>query len=95
MYSYRFFENKDCIYFPCHQGMEVLNCLFCFCPLYLRENCPGNPTYIENGGSKIKDCTNCMFPHRPENYDNIIRLLSDAGKVDGRQEPYELSQRQP
>ena len=26
--SYRFFENRDCQYFPCHQGLEDFNCLF-------------------------------------------------------------------
>ena len=73
--SYRFFENRECGYFPCHQGLEDFNCLFCYCPLYVRENCPGNPRYIEKGGRKIKDCTNCTFPHRPENYDVIIQNL--------------------
>lgn len=74
--SYRFFENRDCRYFPCHQGVRHLNCLFCFCPLYLMEGCPGNPAYIEKDGRKIKDCTNCTFPHQPEHYDRIIRCIS-------------------
>ena len=30
--SYRFFANKDCKYYPCHQGLEAFNCLFCYCP---------------------------------------------------------------
>lgn len=73
--TYRFFENKECKYFPCHSGLEDLNCLFCYCPLYLKENCPGNYEYIEKNGRKIKTCINCTFPHQPENYDKVIQIL--------------------
>lgn len=73
--SYRFFENKSCKYFPCHAGLEDFNCLFCYCPLYHLKHCPGNPRYIEVGGNRIRECTDCTFPHQPENYDKIIRLL--------------------
>ncbi|MDE7133052.1 MAG: cysteine-rich small domain-containing protein [Lachnospiraceae bacterium] len=76
--SYRFFENRDCQYFPCHKGLEDFNCLFCYCPLYLIEKCAGNPHYIQRDGRKIKDCTNCAFPHRPENYDAIIQFLKTS-----------------
>ena len=69
--SYRFFENRECQYFPCHKGLENFNCLFCYCPLYNKEKCPGNPSFIEKEGRKIKVCTNCSFPHRPENYDAV------------------------
>lgn len=74
-HSYRFFENKACRYYPCHEGTEVINCLFCYCPLYHREVCPGNPQYIEKTEKKIKVCTNCTFPHKPENYDIVVELL--------------------
>ena len=37
-HSYKFFENKACKYNPCHEGMEQINCLFCYCPLYDMEN---------------------------------------------------------
>ncbi|MCM1268774.1 MAG: cysteine-rich small domain-containing protein [Bacteroidales bacterium] len=74
-HSSRFFENTSCQYFPCHKGLADFNCLFCYCPLYGRENCPGNPSYLEKGGKKIKDCTNCTFPHQPEHYDAIMRIL--------------------
>ncbi len=73
--SHRFFENKACQYFPCHQSLQDFNCLFCYCPLYPRENCPGNPSYIETDGKRIKDCTDCTFPHQPENYDKILCML--------------------
>lgn len=74
--SYRFFENRACQYFPCHTALEEFNCLFCYCPLYSMENCPGKNEYIEKNGRRIKVCTNCTFPHQPENYDIIIKLLS-------------------
>ena len=33
---YDFFQNRECEYFPCHQGAdpETFSCLFCYCPLY-------------------------------------------------------------
>ena len=73
---YRFFENKDCKYYPCHEGMEELNCLFCYCPLYPLEHCPGTYTMIESEGRLVKSCMGCEFPHIQENYDLIIALLS-------------------
>ena len=76
--SYRFFENKECKYFPCHKGLEEFNCLFCYCPMYQKENCPGNPRYIEKGDRKIKVCTDCTFPHQPDNYDKVIEILKNG-----------------
>lgn len=73
--SYRFFANKACKYYPCHEGIEELNCLFCFCPMYSKKNCPGNPTYLEQDGKRLKACDGCTFPHRPENYDLIMEQL--------------------
>ena len=74
--SYRYFKNTDCKYFPCHKGLsDDFNCLFCYCPMYSMPNCPGSKTYIEKNGKKIKVCTDCTFPHRPENYDKIIQIL--------------------
>ena len=76
MGSYRFFQNKECEYFPCHKckNGEDFNCLFCYCPLYpLGDQCGGTFTYTEQG---IKDCSNCMKPHRPENYDAIMEKMA-------------------
>lgn len=75
--SYRFFENKDCKYFPCHKGLDDFNCLFCYCPLYKLDKCPGNPVFKNYEGKKLKICTNCTFPHEPKNYDKIIDILKD------------------
>ncbi|MDE7268029.1 MAG: cysteine-rich small domain-containing protein [Lachnospiraceae bacterium] len=73
--SYRFFENKECEYFPCHKGLENFNCLFCYCPMYWKDDCPGNPQYIEKNGKPLKVCTNCTFPHQPQNYEAIVERL--------------------
>lgn len=46
---YKFFQNKECEYFPCHKvkNTENFNCLFCYCPLYaLGDKCGGNFKYI-------------------------------------------------
>lgn len=75
--SYRFFENKECKYYPCHNGIEEMNCLFCYCPMYSIQNCPGNHQFIQKGEKKIKVCTDCTFPHKPENYDVIMQILKD------------------
>lgn len=75
--SYRFFENRECQYFPCHKGLKEFNCLFCYCPMYGKTHCPGSPEYIEKNGRKIKVCTNCNFPHHPNHYDAIIQTLKE------------------
>ena len=72
---YKFFQNKECEYFPCHKVKEAedFNCLFCYCPRYLKgEECGGNFTYTETG---IKDCSNCLFPHKRENYEKVLKRL--------------------
>ena len=49
---YKFFQNRECEYFPCHKtnDPEHFNCLFCFCPLYaLGERCGGGLQYTESG----------------------------------------------
>ena len=79
--SYRFFQNKDCEYFPCHKTdcPDRFNCLFCFCPLYpLGDRCGGNFTYTEDG---IKDCSECLYPHQPENYDEICDRFGEIAEL--------------
>ena len=76
--SFKYFENRDCRYYPCHEMPEGegINCLFCYCPLYSLESCPGNFSFKEKNGRKIKVCTDCTFPHIKDNYKEIIRLLA-------------------
>ena len=73
--SATFFANKDCKYYPCHTLGEDINCLFCYCPLYHLDDCPGEYSVIEKDGIKIKNCKNCNYPHIADNYPDIIRLL--------------------
>ena len=75
MEKYKFCQNRECEFFPCHKGIEDedFNCLFCYCPLYaLGDKCGGNFTYLDNG---IKDCSGCLLPHRRENYDRIMEKM--------------------
>ena len=74
---FKFFSHKECEYFPCHKvkDSENFNCLFCYCPLYLLgDKCGGNFTYTKDG---IKDCSNCLIPHKKENYDYITGRLQE------------------
>lgn len=76
--SYRFFQNKECEYLPCHKikNDENFNCLFCYCPLYFLEECGGN--YKINSG--IKDCTDCLIPHGEKGYDYIVGKIMETNK---------------
>ena len=78
--NYRFFANKECEYFPCHEGVpeEEFNCLFCYCPLYfLGSDCGGGFEYTEKG---VKNCTGCSFPHHKDHYDLMIGKIRAAIK---------------
>lgn len=81
--SYSYFCNRDCEYFPCHEGAdpEHFNCLFCYCPLYaLGSRCGGNYRYLDNG---IKDCSECLLPHSKDGYKIIkgkYRLIAELAK---------------
>lgn len=89
---YACFTNRDCEFFPCHPVGETewenFNCLFCYCPLYaLGERCGGDFTYLPGG---VKDCSRCVFPHRPENYGRVTarygEILAAAGEPDSHNE---------
>ena len=78
---YRFFQNRECEFFPCHPTArpEDFNCLFCFCPLYaLGRRCGGRFSYTPDG---VKDCSACLVPHRPENYDKICARFSEIAAL--------------
>jgi Zn-finger protein len=78
--SYKFFQNKECKYFPCHKtsNPEGFNCLFCYCPLYTLKNCGGGFTILESG---IKNCSNCLVPHSEGGYDYIIKKFPEIVEV--------------
>ncbi len=81
---YKFFQNRECEYFPCHDSVneEEFNCLFCYCPLYFTENCGGGCRYNEKG---IKICTDCPVPHKKENYEMITMKAKTEMKRRGRE----------
>lgn len=79
--SYRFFQNSECEYFPCHKASDSsgFSCLFCYCPLYaLGDKCGGNYAYTENG---TKDCSGCLIPHSPNGYDYINGKFSQIAEL--------------
>lgn len=69
MESYKFFQNKDCPYFPCHEGVpeEEFSCLFCYCPWY----------YHCGSRESLNNCKDCTFPHDPLQYDNMIKGIQN------------------
>lgn len=72
---YKCFSHRECEFYPCHKGADPdhFNCLFCYCPLYLLgTECGGRYRILENG---VKDCSDCLFPHQPENYDKVVQKL--------------------
>jgi Zn-finger protein len=74
---YKFFQHRNCEFFPCHQTNDPdnFNCLFCYCPLYaLGTSCGGNYKITENG---FKDCSGCMFPHVRDNYAKVNARFQD------------------
>ncbi len=72
--SYKYFENKECDFYPCH-NLEKQNCLFCFCPLYTME-CDGDYEMIpDKKGGLVKDCSNCVLPHLDNGYDYIVERI--------------------
>ena len=73
--SCRYFKNDSCEFFPCHPLDGDFNCLFCYCPLYFLDECPGNFYMKEDGEKRIKVCTDCVFPHIPENYGEMMEIL--------------------
>ena len=72
--NYDFFTNVDCKYYPCKKVKE-LNCLFCFCPLYLFKDCGGDFVTLDNG---LKDCSKCLLPHGEKGYETIIDKIKES-----------------
>lgn len=87
MPHYDFFQNLECEFFPCHCGADPtqFSCLFCYCPLYaLGDRCGGDFTYTENG---IKDCSNCLRPHKRENYAQIMKQMAQVLELAKKRDP--------
>ncbi len=73
--SSQYYCNKACEYYPCHAipKDQPFNCLFCFCPLYPLKDCGGEYQIVQGK----KDCSACLFPHKPENYSKILQRLKE------------------
>jgi len=73
--NFKFFCHKACEFYPCHD-IEELNCLWCYCPLQTKKDCPGildgSAKYLDNN---YKDCTKCLFPHDKNNYDEMLKQI--------------------
>ncbi|MEF9933197.1 MAG: cysteine-rich small domain-containing protein [Cetobacterium sp.] len=74
--NYKFNQNRQCEFFPCHEmkNEEDFNCLFCYCPLYmLGKDCGGNIHYTAGG---VKDCSKCILPHvKDVGYDHVQKKM--------------------
>ena len=76
MDNYKFFNHKDCEFFPCHptKDPDNFNCLFCYCPLYRMKDCGGG--YVIRNG--VKDCSFCLLPHNgAEGYAYVLAKLRE------------------
>ena len=75
--AYSFFCNHECECFPCHNANEGqdFNCLFCFCPLYIMNDCGGKFKYLNNG---VKDCSDCSLPHDREQYGYVTGMIQQS-----------------
>ena len=77
MNAYTFYIHRECEAFPCHETIDPdnFNCIFCYCPLYsLGEGCGGKFVLIKPG---VKDCSDCILPHKRENYGYVTRILRE------------------
>ena len=80
-FDYTYFENHDCEFWNnCHKSVNYdndgFNCAQCRCGLFWLSDCPG----IESGdasilSSGIKDCSNCIFPHKYSNREQMSRVF--------------------
>lgn len=78
MERFKFMQNSECEYFPCHktESEQEFNCMFCYCPLYaLKDSCGGNFKYNEKG---IKDCSDCSLPHGKQGYEHVMEHIRDV-----------------
>ena len=74
--GFDFQQNTACEYFPCHESVDasIFSCKFCYCPLYLVDECEGDYSILDNG---LKDCSNCSIPHKgKDGYAHVINILS-------------------
>jgi len=73
--SYKFYQNRDCQFFPCHTDIDEdsFNCLFCYCPVYFVQ-CPGDFRRLEDGR---KDCMGCTLNHEPRFWEMVQSMMKN------------------
>lgn len=73
--DHKFFQNRDCPYFPCHDmpDGQHLNCLFCYCPMYFIK-CPGTYELLPDGR---KDCMGCTLNHEERAWDIVMGVMKN------------------
>ena len=78
--NYKYFQNTQCEYFPCHKNVSINNfsCMFCYCPLYAYKQCGGAYTILQNGW---KDCSRCTIPHNKNMYDYVVNKLVELNNT--------------
>ena len=92
MEYYKFNQNRQCEYFPCHKGIDEadFNCLFCYCPLYmLGDKCGGDYKVTANG---IKDCSACIKPHDVNSFNFVMgkmKLVMKKGSEFTKEQKHE------
>lgn len=84
--NFKFFQHRQCEYFPCHDAADTteFNCIFCFCPLYaLGEGCGGSFVFNDDGA---KDCSSCTIPHSPDGYEYVMARFEMIKEMAGRKD---------
>ena len=78
--NYKFFQNRDCEFFPCHNNVnnDEFNCLFCYCPLYMLKNECGGDFKMTSG---VKDCSDCNNPHDSGSFAFIMSAMKNVIEI--------------
>jgi len=91
--SYKFFQNRACQFFPCHDNIDEreFNCLFCYCPVYFVA-CPGTYRRLDDGR---KDCMGCSLNHEPRFWEMVQSMMknpkADSFPVRGTEQEEKIS----
>ena len=69
---------EECPYYPCHQ--EHQDCTWCFCPFYpCEDECTGGKWKTTSQGTRIWDCSHCIWIHRSDVAARLMELLIRFG----------------
>ena len=69
-----------CENFPCHEIISGFSCEYCYCPIY-EKDCKaygGNPKFLNGKTEVIKDCSECILPHKPEFEKILTEIKKDV-----------------